>query len=198
MSVLTRHKSRQRYDAFSMTLHWITAFSVIFLFTSAHIWEQLEKGTPMRKGLQAWHISFGILLALVMIVRLLWRLYSQRQSHLAVAPADNSALMRIMAHAVHGLLYLLLFTQVVLGFLFRWSQQEPFSFFGLFDVPTFIHVDTALRHTLAGLHNNVAWALIVLAGAHAVAALLHHYVLRDNVLRRMLPLRDSMPLREDK
>ena len=198
MSVSTRQTPRQRYDAFSMTLHWITAFSVIFLFASAHIWQQLEKGTPLRKGLQAWHISFGILLALVMIVRPLWRFYSQRQSQLAVAPAESSALMRIMAHTVHGLLYLLLFLQVGLGFLFRWSQQAAFSFFGLFDVPTLIHVDTALRHTLAGLHNNVAWALIILAGAHALAALLHHYVLRDNVLRRMLPLRDSMPLREDK
>lgn len=198
MSVHTNQNPRQRYDAFSITLHWITAFSVIFLFASAHIWEQLEKGTPLRKGLQAWHISFGILLALVMVVRPLWRLYSQRQSHLAVAPAPGSASMRIGAHAVHGLLYLLLLTQVVLGFLFRWSQQEPFSFFGLFDVPTFIHVDTTLRHTLAGLHNNVAWALIILAGVHALAALLHHYVLRDNVLRRMLPLRDSMPLREEK
>ena len=73
MSAPARQNSRQRYDAFSMTLHWITAFSVIFLFASAHIWEQLEKGTPLRKGLQAWHISFGILLALVMIVRPLWR-----------------------------------------------------------------------------------------------------------------------------
>ncbi|MBS0882060.1 cytochrome b [Pantoea sp. JGM49] len=198
MSAPARQNSRQRYDAFSMTLHWITAFSVIFLFASAHIWEQLEKGTPLRKGLQAWHISFGILLALVMIVRPLWRFYCQRQTHLAVAPAESNTPMRIIAHAVHGLLYLLLFTQVVLGFLFRWAQQEPFDFFGLFDIPTFIHVDTALRHTLAGLHNNVAWALISLAGAHALAALLHHYVLRDNVLRRMLPLRDSMPLREDK
>ncbi|ORM65490.1 cytochrome B [Pantoea rodasii] len=198
MSANLSDTPRQRYDAFSLTLHWITAFSVIFLFASAHIWEQLEKGTPLRKGLQAWHISFGILLAVVMVVRPLWRLYSQRQTHLAMAPAENSTSMRIMAHAVHGLLYLLLFTQVALGFLFRWSQQEPFSFFGLFDVPAFIHVDTALRHTLAGLHNNVAWALIILAGAHALAALFHHYVLRDNVLRRMLPLRDSMPLREDK
>lgn len=198
MSVTPHPQYRQRYDAFSMALHWITAFSVIFLFASAHIWEQLEKGTPLRKGLQAWHISFGILLAVVMIVRPLWRIYSQRQSHLAVAPAEGRALLRIVAHAVHGLLYLLLFTQVVLGFLFRWSQQEPFSFFGLFNVPAFIQVDTALRHTLAGLHNNVAWALISLAGAHALAALLHHYVLRDNVLRRMLPLRDSMPLREEK
>lgn len=88
------------------------------------------------------------------------------------------------------MLYLLLFTQVVLGFLFRWAQQEPFSFFGLFDIPGWIAVDPALRHTLAGLHNNVAWALIVLASAHALAALFHHYFLRDNVLHRMLPGRD--------
>lgn len=188
---------RQRYDAFSMTLHWITALSVIFLFASAHIWAQLEKGTPLRKGLQAWHISFGILLALVMIVRPLWRIYSQRHSQLAVTPAENSVAMRVMAHAVHGALYLLLFLQVALGFMFRWSQQEPFQFFGLFNIPL-IYVDPALRHTLGGLHNNVAWALIVLAGAHALAALFHHYVMRDNVLRRMLPLRDSVPLREDK
>ena len=48
MSSSARQNSRQRYDAFSMTLHWITAFSVIFVFASADIWEQLEKGTPLR------------------------------------------------------------------------------------------------------------------------------------------------------
>ncbi|ADU71691.1 cytochrome b [Pantoea sp. At-9b] len=180
---------RQRYDVISLLLHWITAFSVIFLFASAHIWEQLERGTPLRKGLQAWHISLGILLALVMVIRPVWRIYSQRKADLAMPPSGESLGLRLMAHAVHGALYVLLFTQVALGFLFRWSQQEPFQFFGLFTIPPFITVDTALRHTLAGWHNNVAWALILLAGAHALAALFHHYVLRDNVLRRMLPLR---------
>lgn len=182
---------RQRYDAFALTLHWITAASVIFLFASAHIWELLARGTPLRKGLQSVHISCGILLALVMIVRPLWRIYSQRQARYAMPPAAGSRPTRILAHAMHGALYLLLFAQISLGFLFRWAQQEPFSFFGLFDIPTWISVDPALRHQIGGWHDNVAWALIILACAHALAALFHHYVLRDNVLRRMLPARRS-------
>ncbi|BCQ45039.1 hypothetical protein ERHA55_25660 [Erwinia rhapontici] len=119
---------RQRYDTFALTLHWITAASVIFLFASAHIWELLARGTPLRKGLQSVHISCGILLALVMIVRPLWRLYSQRQARFAMPPVAGSRPTRILAHAMHGALYLLLFAQISLGFLFRWAQQEPFSF----------------------------------------------------------------------
>lgn len=190
MSATATSPARQRYDAFALTLHWLTAASVIFLFASAHVWELLERGTPLRKGLQSVHISCGVLLAVVMIVRPLWRFYSQRSARYAMPAAAGSRASRLLAHAVHGILYLLLFTQVVLGFLFRWAQQEPFSFFGLFDIPGWIAVDPALRHTLAGLHNNVAWALIVLASAHALAALFHHYFLRDNVLHRMLPGRD--------
>lgn len=191
MSSTPSRPVRQRYDSFTLTLHWITAFSVIFLFASAHIWALLERGTPLRKGLQSVHISCGILLAAVMVVRPLWRLFSQRRARFAMPPAAGSRWSRISAHAVHGMLYLLLFSQVCLGFLFRWAQQEPFTFFGLFPVPTWIAVDPSLKHQLGGWHDTVAWALIILACVHALAALFHHYILRDNVLRRMLPGRQS-------
>lgn len=62
MTGTTQPLTRQRYDSFTLVLHWVTAACVIFLFASAHIWEQLERGTPLRKGLQAVHISCGILL----------------------------------------------------------------------------------------------------------------------------------------
>ena len=179
--------ARQRYDRFSMTLHWLTAASVVFLFGSAHVWELLTRGTPLRKELQALHISCGILLAGVMLVRPLWRGYCQRTARLAMPPAAQSRHARWAAHSVHLLLYGLLFAQVALGFLFRWAQEEPFQFFGLFSVPPFFPVDPLMRHTFADWHNSVAWALIVLAGLHALAALVHHYLLRDTVLRRMLP-----------
>lgn len=187
MTEKIRPATRQRYDAFTLTLHWITAASVFFLFASAHIWEVLERGTPLRKGLQAIHISCGILLALVMIVRPLWRVYSQRTARFALPPVEGSRPGKLLAHAMHGALYLLLFAQIALGFLFRWSQQEPFTFFGLVDLSGWVTISTALQHTLADWHGNVAWALIVLASAHAIAALCHHYLLRDSVLCRMLP-----------
>lgn len=187
MTEITQPVTRQRYDTFTLLLHWVTAASVIFLFASAHIWELLERGTPLRKGLQAVHISCGILLALVMVIRPLWRLVSHISSRFSMPPIEGTRLARSLAHGVHGALYLLLLIQIVLGFLFRWSQQEPFRFFGLFDLSGWVAVPPSLRHALAQWHGNVAWALIALASTHAFAALFHHYLLRDGVLRRMLP-----------
>jgi len=171
-----------RYDRLTLWLHWLTAALVIFMFASAQIWEQLAKGTPLRKGLQSVHISCGILLALIVIARVLWRLSRGRR-----LPAANVGLMNIAAKAAHLALYALLLSQIVLGFLFRWAQGEPFNFFGLFDVPTLMTFDKSMRSVFGGLHENVAWAIVILAGLHAVMALVHHYGLRDNTLRRMLP-----------
>lgn len=182
----TNADSPTRYDRLTMTLHWLTAALVIFMFASAQIWEQLAKGTPLRKGLQSVHISCGILLAVIVIGRLLWRLSRGRR-----LPPANQGMMNIAAKTAHLALYLLLLSQIVLGFLFRWAQAEPFNFFGLFDVPTLMTFDKSMRSVFGGLHENVAWAIVILAGLHAVMALVHHYGLRDGTLRRMLPGRDS-------
>jgi len=171
-----------RYDRLTRTFHWLTAALVIFMFASAHVWENLEKGTPLRKGLQSVHISLGIAMAVLIAARILWRVFGGNHPK-----ADNHPALNVVAKIAHGCLYLLLLTQVTLGFLFRWAQGEPFNFFGLFPVPAPFVIDHELRGTLGGLHNNVAWAIIVLAGLHACAALWHHYIQRDSTLRRMLP-----------
>ncbi|MFJ2682956.1 cytochrome b [Pseudomonas sp. NPDC087342] len=178
--------SPTRYDRLTMSLHWLTAALVIFMFASAQIWEQLAKGTPLRKGLQSVHISCGILLAVIVIGRLLWRMSRGRR-----LPPANQGVMNIAAKTAHLALYLLLLSQIVLGFLFRWAQAEPFNFFGLFDVPTLMTFDKSMKSVFGGLHENVAWAIILLAGLHAVMALVHHYGMRDGTLRRMLPGRDT-------
>jgi cytochrome b561 len=69
--------------------------------------------------------------------------------------------------------------QVVSGFLSSWSGGKPLPFFNLFSAPVSLAIDRSLRHTLAKLHSNVAWAIIAVAGLHATAALMHHYLLRD-------------------
>jgi cytochrome b561 len=175
-----------RYDRLTMSLHWLTALLVIGLFACAQIWEQLPKGTPLRKELQALHISFGILLTVIVIARVFWRLFRGRR-----LPAANQGALNILAKTAHLALYALLLSQIVLGFLLRWAQAEPFNFFGLFDVPTLIAFDKSMKSTFGGLHEQVAWAIIILATLHAVVALVHHYGLRDNTLRRMLPGRLS-------
>lgn len=177
---MTAHTDR--YDRLTRTFHWLTAAVVIFLFASAHIWENLEKGTPLRKGLQSVHISLGIAMAVLIAARIIWRLTGGNRPK-----ADSPPMLNLLAKMAHGCLYLLLLAQIVLGFLFRWAQGEPFNFFGFFPIPAPFVIDHAWRGTLGGLHNNVAWTIILLAGLHAVAALWHHSVMGDNTLRRMLP-----------
>lgn len=171
-----------RHDPVTIILHWLTAFFVLAQFGSAHIWELLEKGTSLRIGLITTHLAFGILLSAVVVVRILWQITRRERP----APAVTG-LQHLAATTVHMLLYMLLVTQVVLGFVFSWSTGKPLPFFNLFSIPVLFDVDPSLRRTLAEFHSDVAWVIIAVVGLHAVAALGHHYVLRDGVLLRMLP-----------
>jgi len=168
------------YDRCTIVLHWLTAILVVGLFALAEIWAFLPRGTPTRKLLQSLHVSFGLAFAAVLLVRIVWRLSAGRR-----LPRASGGLPGLASVGAHFLLYALMAAQVVLGFLFRWAQGEPFSFFGLFDVPTLIPLSRDVRHFYGDLHNTVAWCIIVLAGLHACAALWHHYMMRDGVLRRM-------------
>ena len=173
---------RLRYDHATIALHWLTAILVIALFALAEAWGFLPRGTPLRRGFQSLHISLGILLTAVLIARLVWRLTHGRD-----LPPSASGLKNLASTTMHWALYALLAAQVVLGFLFRWAQGEPFLFFGLFSIPSPMTADRPTAHSYGELHNTVAWALIVLAGCHAAVALLRQYVVRDGVLLRMLP-----------
>ena len=170
------------YDNVAIALHWTTALLVVVLFGLAETWNWLARGT--RDSMQSLHISLGVLLAAVIIARLVWRWLPGHQ----VSPLQ-AGWVQTASKSVHYLLYLLLVAQVGLGFAFRWAQGHPVSFFGLFAIPNPLGmIDKATRHTIADLHDKVGWAIIILAFGHALAALYHHYFLKDRVLRRMLPL----------
>lgn len=176
--------SETRHDPLTITLHWITAFLVLFQFFSAQVWEFLEKGTAGRLGLIYTHFAFGILLTVVVLVRVVWRI--AKRNHLSAA---TSGIKHLAAQAVHLCLYALLLTQVALGLAFGWSSGKPIPFFNLFSVPPIVTFDPSYRHQIAGLHNDVAWIIIAFVAIHAFAALAHHYILRDKVLMRMMPAR---------
>jgi len=169
------------YDGLAMALHWITAVLVITLFALAEIWGFLPRGTPLRHALQALHVSLGLTLAAVFALRLVWRNTGARR----VLPLVSGA-QHLAALVMHGGLYALLALQIVLGLLFRWAEG-PAGFFGLFAIPSPLIIGKAAHHEIGYLHDKVAWLIIILAGGHAAIALAHHFILRDQVLQRMLP-----------
>lgn len=173
--------SPERYDRVTLGLHWLTALLVVEQWIGAQLINDFAKGFP-RVAARSVHISFGILLGAILIARIFWRATRGRR----LPPADEG-LLQAIAKGTHYLLYLLLVTIVPVGLFLVWVQGD--SYFGLFTVPVFPGATRVLRHNVGEIHKWLGNAILIIAGLHALAALFHHFVMRDNVLRRMMPRR---------
>lgn len=173
--------SANNYDDVAVGLHWATAILVVIQFLLAISWDYFPHS--MSEEMQGLHISMGVLLTAVVLARILWRLVPGHRRGAIVG-----GWVKLASKAVHYLLYVLLVAQAALGFGFRWAQGHAVSFFGLFVIPgPYGALDRPTRHLLHSLHEYGGWAIVILAFGHALAALYHHYGLRDRVLGRMLP-----------
>ena len=168
------------YDNVAIALHWTTAFLVVANFALSQTWDWFAK--PTQGLMEDTHMSFGVLLTVVIVARLVWRLIPGHQ-----VSSLEAGWVRLASKATHYVLYALLVAEAVLGFTFRWGAGRPMAFFGL-GIPSMIgEITKPLRHQLREFHEWIGWAIIIIALAHGLAALYHHYVLKDRVLRRMLP-----------
>lgn len=169
------------YDGVAIALHWLTALLVVVQFAMAVSWDWFAKLT--RQGMESVHISLGVLLTAVIVARLAWRFIPGHQ-----VSSLQIGWVKLASKGVHYLLYLLLIAQAATGFVFRWAQGHSVEFFGLFGIPGPIgELARPQRRQLHELHEWIGWAIIIIALLHALAALYHHYVLKDRVLKRMLP-----------
>jgi cytochrome b561 len=168
------------YDGVAITLHWITALLVILNFVLAQIWDWFPDET--KDWMEDAHMSFGVLLAVVIVARLVWRLLPGHQ-----VSSLEAGWMRLASKAMHYTLYALLVSEAALGFAFRWGGGRPMAFFGTGIPPLIGEMSRPLRRELREFHEWIGWAIVILALLHALAALYHHYVVKDRVLQRMLP-----------
>ena len=99
--------------------------------------------------------------------------------------------MESAAKVMHYVLYGLLVIMVITGFGKAWGHNHSATFFGLISIKSPFVIGKAWQPSVDTLHQWCAWTIIVLIGLHALAALFHHYVLRDSVLERMLPSRKT-------
>lgn len=168
------------YDRVAIALHWATALLVVVQMALAQVWDLWDR--PTHRFMTISHMSLGVLLTGIIVARIVWRLIPGHQ-----VPAANVGPAAIAAKAVHYLLYAMLVAEAVLGFVLRWSEGKPMNFFGLLIPGPFEKWSRAAHHQVGEIHEWNGWAIIALASLHALAALYHHYVLKDRVLRRMLP-----------
>lgn len=123
----------------------------------------------------------GALLAVVFVTRIVWR-----TAHRGGLPAEGDVWLARLASIVHWVLYLLVPIALVLGLANVWAGGDVI--YNLFAIPALDPRNRALRHLIGDWHLLAANAIMIVTALHAVPALFHHYVLRDGVLRRMLPV----------
>jgi cytochrome b561 len=174
---------RTSFDGVTLTFHWVTVVLVLGLFTTA-IWHAYSHDDVLRVLLLRIHRSLGVTVWTTTVLRLVWR---KTNAKLPPFPDDMSKLHRVFVQMSEYCLYALLVIQPTVGFGAVLTRGRSFTLFWGHVPPLIPHYPT-VEAVLFSLHRAGAWALGVLITAHAVNALVHHFIIRDNTLARMAPV----------
>ena len=166
-----------RYDGGTIALHWLTAALVLGLWLVGTFLEDLVPKSALRSGIWSAHFDLGFVLTGLVVAFLIWRRARGRD-----LPVDDPGPLHRLAKATHAALYVLLLVIVGLGIANAFVRGVSLGPVSLPQIG-----DPEWRRPLTHWHGLAANVLMVLALFHAVAALVHHYLWHDAVLRSMLP-----------
>ncbi len=176
------------YSSSQKALHWLLFVLVLGLYGLTFGDSLFQRGDPYRDFAWWLHISFGLLLAALVVWRVVLRLINGAPE----LPASMTGIERILAKTGHVALYALLIVIPILGILLTWFRGDALSFFGLFTIPAPFQPDRSTAGLIKELHGLCANGILILAGLHAGAGLWHHFVRKDDVLTRMLPASSTL------
>jgi cytochrome b561 len=172
-----------RYTTTAILLHWLTALLIVCAFTLGVIMTDIPGLTPTKLKYYSWHKWLGVTVFAIACLRALWRL-----SHTPPPlPASTPQWQKKASDGVHLLLYLLIFAVPVSGYLYTLAAGVPVVYLGLFQLPAIIAPNPELKPLLKEVHYVVTMTMAGLVALHFLAALKHHFIDRDGLLKRMLP-----------
>jgi cytochrome b561 len=175
--------STDSYGAVAQGLHWLTVVFVVLAWTLGTFGDDFPKG-PARATALFIHISAGLAILAVLLVRLLWRMTDPPP------PSEPTALgiwLERAGRLAHYALYALLIAVPIAGVVLQFGRGNALPLFGLAEIPSPWMADRTFARSVKEVHELLANALVILALLHAAAALVHHWVFRDRTLVRMLP-----------
>jgi cytochrome b561 len=171
-----------RWGALAQLFHWVIVALIITQFVLISIEGDLPLGLKKLIWL-ARHKSVGITILGLAILRLGWRWMNPTPP----LPDTLKPYERVLANVTHVALYTLLFIMPLTGWMMSSARNFPVSWCNLVQLPDLVGPNRALYDTLHTTHAVLAWLLVAVATLHVLAALKHHFVLKDDTLRRMLP-----------
>lgn len=180
---MTSPINKNRYGSLSIALHWLMVLLIAAVYTCMELRENFPKGSEIREGLKAWHFMLGLSVLVLVAIRIAARLAG---SSPAVQP-DLPRHQVLLARSMHLALYALMIGMPLLGWLTLSAEGKDIPFFGLHLPALIASKNASIADWAKEIHEAVGTIGYFLIGLHAVAALYHHYVVRDDTLRRMLP-----------
>jgi len=168
------------YGAVAKTFHWLLFLMLTFSIVAGNFLASMPKGTEKLQA-AGMHKSFGAVILILILMRFIWRLMNTTPKE----PAGTTGIQKLLSEAMHWGLYALMFAQPISGILMSQAAGYPVSFFGLFEFPMFMEKSQAVAEFARGMHG-IVWILLVIAViGHVGAALFHHFIAKDDVLKRM-------------
>jgi len=169
--------SRERFGVLTKTLHWI--ITVLIFWQLLKLGDRIDDGEHwVGETLVPWHVSIGSLLFLLILARILWAV-SQRGQR----PLHDPKIERLVKVG-HGLLYLCMLLMPLTGMMVMIGEGYAVEVFGMQLVPKSEGIPWAAA--VGNLHPPLAWLLTLLILGHIGMAFIHHFVMRDDTLKRML------------
>ena len=168
------------FGIISILLHWIIAILIIALIIMGLYMVRMPIN-PLKLKLFRWHKEIGMLVLILAIMRISWRFFNVAPSLWALP-----ILERIAARSVHWIFYFFMFFLPISGWFLSSASAIPVSFFGWFVFPDFISASESIRILLTSIHDWLGYILIAVLCLHISASLKHHFINKDDILRRML------------
>jgi cytochrome b561 len=172
---------RLQYGTTAKVFHWLVVALLLVQYLIGWLMPDIHRG--MKPGdAMTFHVSFGIVILVLIVLRLGWRL-----AH-PVAPESSLApWQRRSSQAVHWLLYALVLATTFTGWLFASYRGWSMSLFYLVPMPMLASENAAAGKAIDGFHQAMEWTLLALIAVHVVSALAHLFIYRDRIMQRMLP-----------
>jgi cytochrome b561 len=180
--------SGDRYNAAAIVLHWLIALLIVVqLFLGWWMNEWVPDHSPQQDAIQSWHVSLGVTILLLVIVRIAARIARPPPPE----PADIPGWERPLINITHSLFYVLLLAIPLTGWALISTGSDPISLWGLPwprlpGMSQYAH-DRAVRHGLKSIHTYwLIWLALLNLALHVAGALKHQFD-GHPVLWRMLP-----------
>jgi cytochrome b561 len=179
---MTLRNTTNSWGTIARAFHWVIVLMILTQWLIAERADDLPLGAAKLQALY-WHKALGMTVLMLAVLRLLWRFVNPTPELASVTKPWEHRLAQVS----HFLLYGLMFAMPLTGWLMSSARNFPVSWFKLFTFPDLIGPGKEAFERFHDLHELLFKVLVVVAALHVAGALKHHFLDRNDVLRRMLP-----------